>query len=286
MVNGPGYDIKNVILSNNCRVSYVDEGQGDKTLLFIHGLANYSLSWRKNIDELKNHFRCIAIDLPGNGHSDRGDFPYSINFFAGAAYDFILKLQLKNVHIVGHSMGGQIALTLLANEPSAAQKLILCAPAGFEVFNTFERNIYQASINFLDLFSSEENSLRQSIRSSFYHYPEQANELIQELVGQMKSYPIRTYRNMIEKCIAAMLNEPVFDKLHTIKQQTLVIFGERDALIPNKIIHPSTTKQVGETGVKQMLAARLEMIPRCGHFVHWEKAAEVNRLMHDFCRTS
>lgn len=61
-------------------MNYIDEGEGD-TFLFIHGLATYALSWRRNIDELKKSYRCIAVDLPGNGLSDRADYPYGISFF-------------------------------------------------------------------------------------------------------------------------------------------------------------------------------------------------------------
>ena len=122
-INYP-YTIHGSRLSNGCNIAYIDEGKGPKTLLFIHGLATYSLSWRKNIEGLKNHYRCIAIDLPGNGLSDKGDYSYSISFFAEAIVEFIQNMGLKNVCLVGHSMGGQIAMTALINNPKCAERLI------------------------------------------------------------------------------------------------------------------------------------------------------------------
>lgn len=276
------YTINKVQLSNGCHLAYIDEGTGPETLLFIHGLATYGFSWQKNIETLKKHYRCIAIDLPGNGFSDRGDFSYSINFFAVCIFDFIQKTGLKNVNLVGHSMGGQIAMTILLNEPTAAKKLVLCATAGFETFNTFERNIYHSSINFFDMFSSDENSLRKTIRSSFYNYPSQADEMIDELADLIKTYPSKEYHNMIEACIKGMLNEPVFDRLQQIQQPTLVMYGERDALIPNRLLHPTTTRNIAEQGIKKMPHAKLEMVSQCGHFLQWEKAETVNRLIHHF----
>ena len=74
------YAVHNLRLSNGCNLAYIDEGKGDKTIVFIHGLATYALSWKKNIDSLKKRFRCIAIDLPGNGLSGKGDYSYSISF--------------------------------------------------------------------------------------------------------------------------------------------------------------------------------------------------------------
>src|SRR5471030_741637 len=96
------YKTQSVALAGNCNINYIDEGSGTRTLLFIHGLANYALVWKKNIDYLKQYYRCIAIDLPGNGLSDRNDHTFSMNFFADTVHDFIDDLGLKNVTIVGH----------------------------------------------------------------------------------------------------------------------------------------------------------------------------------------
>ncbi len=283
MINAvTSYPVHYQKLSNGCDIAYIDEGTGDKTLLFVHGLATYGASWTKNIDFLKKYYRCIAIDLPGNGMSSRGNFPYSMNFFAGVIYDFIQKVELKNVVLVGHSMGAQIVLTTLINMPSCAESVVLCAPAGFEQFTSIERSIYHGTVQFFDFFSTEENSLRKTIRSSFYQYPSQGDDMIDDLVAIMKKHPSSQYRPMIEACIAGMLNEPVFDKLHQIQQRTLVLFGERDALIPNKLIHPFTTRQVGEKGAKEMAHATLIMLPQCGHFLQIEKANEVNHYMRSF----
>ena len=79
------YEVRKQRLSNGCEMAYIDEGKGDTTLLMVHGLANYCGVWVKNIESLKKHYRCIAIDLPGNGYSDGGDYPYGINFFSGCS---------------------------------------------------------------------------------------------------------------------------------------------------------------------------------------------------------
>jgi len=273
---------KKIRLSNGHEVAYIDEGKGDKTLVFIHGLATYSLSWKKNIEYLKNYYRCIAIDLPGNGYSDRYDQDYSINFFAGAVYDFMMQLQLTNIYLVGHSMGGQIAMTLLINQPECAKGLILCAPAGFEQFSEFEKSMYHNTIKLLDNFSTDENSLKKTIRSSFYNYPPQADEMVNDLVAILKNHSVKSYRKMIDGCIAGMLREPVFNELDQIQQPTLIMYGERDALIPNKMIHPTTTRQIAEEGIRKMPHATLEMVPQCGHFLQWERADVVNRLIKEF----
>lgn len=276
------YTVKNTSLPNGCNIAYTDEGKGTQTILFIHGLATYGLSWKKNIDDLKKQYRCIAIDLPGNGLSDKGDLPYTMQFFAETVYQFVQQLKLKHVVLCGHSMGGQIAIATLLQHPHLATQLVLCAPAGFEKFTPFEATMYQSSISFLDFFSTDENSLRQTIRSGFYTSPTQGDEMVDELIALMHTQPASMYRLMVERCISGMMQAPVFHRLHELQLPTLVLFGSRDALIPNRLIHPITTRQLAETGTRQIPNAILRMVDGCGHFLQWEKAEEVNEHIEDF----
>jgi pimeloyl-ACP methyl ester carboxylesterase len=69
------FTTKSIKFTGTGKINYIDEGTGTTTLLMIHGLANYALGWKRNISELRKYYRCIAIDLPGNGLSEPGDFP-------------------------------------------------------------------------------------------------------------------------------------------------------------------------------------------------------------------
>lgn len=280
------YNTGHITLPNGCNMNYIDEGKGDTTFVFIHGLATYALSWRKNIDELKNNYRCIAVDLPGNGLSDRGDYPYGISFFSASVYELIAKLNLKNIVLIGHSMGGQVAIRLALLYPELIDKLVLCAPAGFETFNSFERSLYKSALQILDFFASEDVSLAKTIRTSFYQAPSFAEQMIDELSVLMHTSTLRTYRNMIEMCIDSMLIEPVFNELSLLRMPTLILYGERDALIPNRMIHPVTTKKIAEEAIKLIPHARLIMLSQCGHFLQIEKAGLVNTYIKDFVKES
>ncbi len=270
------------ILFQDLQIAYVDEGKGDKVLLFIHGLGHSMLDWQKNLGYLRQHYRCIAVDLPGNGLSATGDYPYSLHFFAAGIADFIRKMGLTNVYLVGHSMGGQISMTLALQHPTLISGLILCAPAGFEVFTEWEKSLYRNTMYFVDMVSNEENSLRKGLQNSFYILPDSASGLAQQLVETMKLQDSTHYRKMLEKCISAMLDEPVYEQLADIAHPVLVIFGERDNLIPNKFIHPTSTRKLAETATGRFPNAVLHTIGQCGHFVQWEKAGKVNNLIRHF----
>ena len=276
------YNTKTITLPGNCEISYIDEGTGARTLVFIHGLANYALVWKKNIDYLKQYYRCIAIDLPGNGLSDRNEHEFTMDFFAESVYNLIVALGLLNVCIVGHSMGGQVAITTVIKYPECANALVLCAPAGFEEFTDMEKTLYHSTLQMIDFISSDEHSLRSTINHSFYRKQPHVEHMIKELVEIMKTYKPQNYKKMLDGCIKSMLAHQVHDKLQLIKQKTLVIFGKEDALIPNRLIHHISTEQLAIDAVKQIPVARLKMIPDCGHFVHWEKADEVNSFISGF----
>ena len=264
-------------LPGNCNIAYIDEGSGDRTLLFIHGLANYALVWRKNIDYLRQYYRCIAIDLPGNGLSDQNEHPFSMRFFADSVADLIKALDLKKVTLVGHSMGGQIAMTTVLHHPTCADSLVLCAPAGFEVFTALDKTMYNSTLRLFDFISSDEMSLRSAIENSFYRHHKQGESVIAELTSLMKTYKLNYYRKMMEACVNGMMNEPVSDQFHLIKQRTLIQFGSHDALIPNKLIHNTSTNKLAKDAAAKFPNGKLKMIADAGHFVQWEKPEEVNR---------
>ena len=273
---------KRYIDIKGCRVAYIDEGAGTQTIIFIHGLANYALGWQKNIEQLRAQYRCIAIDLPGNGYSAAGDYAYSMSFFAEVVCEFVGKLKLGVVCLAGHSMGGQVAMTVALKYPKVVSKLVLCAPAGFEEFTEWEQSAYKTTLHLFDMFSTEANSLKKTLQISFYLFPEQARGMVEELVQLQQRYPAKKYKAMVEACIDGMLDEPVYGRLQEIRQPTLIIFGERDALIPNKLLHHLSTKQLAEKAAARFPDAELHMIAKCGHFVQWEEAGDVNYYIKRF----
>lgn len=278
------YPVRQITLSNGSQLSYMDEGRGSQTLLFIHGLGNYAPVWTQNMAALKDDFRVIALDLPGNGLSPiNGTVAYSMRFFAHSVIDFIRRLELKNVCLCGHSMGGQIAITALLEEPGCAAKLALIAPAGFELFSVTDRLLLLQGMNFMGWLASDEQQLRQALESSFYKTNPVAGKIAHELARIMSlRQKGGAYKQMLQQCIAAMLDEPVLDRLKEIRQPVLIVFGKEDALIPNRLLHRGTTRQLAMAAAKAFINARLFMIKDAGHFVQWEKAKAVNELLRDF----
>ncbi len=107
------------------RVHYVDEGRGP-TVLMVHGTPTWSFLWRHLIAGLRDHHRCVALDLPGFGLSDKppGD-AYRPEDQARRLAAFVDALRLKDWTLVVHDFGGPIGLSLAIERPDAIRRLVL-----------------------------------------------------------------------------------------------------------------------------------------------------------------
>jgi pimeloyl-ACP methyl ester carboxylesterase len=109
---------------------YVEAGRGPATVL-IHGLGGFAEAWRRTTAELGRAGRVIAIDLPGFGASSRPGGARDLDFFARAVRGFIDGLGLPRVHLVGHSLGGAVAMAGAALLPERVERVALlgaCVP--------------------------------------------------------------------------------------------------------------------------------------------------------------
>ncbi|HEV8679803.1 MAG TPA: acetoin dehydrogenase dihydrolipoyllysine-residue acetyltransferase subunit, partial [Stellaceae bacterium] len=122
------------------RLRVLDIGSGDAVpVLFVHGFGGDLNSWMFTQPALAGSRRAIALDLPGHGGAEKQVGAGDRASFAGAVADAITALGVERVHLVGHSMGGAIALAVAADRPQAITSLTLIAPAGLgsEINGTF-----------------------------------------------------------------------------------------------------------------------------------------------------
>ncbi len=278
-----GYEVKyNQV--RNIKVAYIDEGSGDNTVLLIHGLGTYAKGWMKNIDALAENYRVIAVDLPGYGKSDKGYYQYTLDFYAQVLTELMDNLGIDKVTPVGHSMGGQIAMTLALDYSDRVEKLVLISPAGFERFENGEGD-WLVKVMTPDLVKDTPiRSIDTNLRYNFYETPKDAEFLITERIQLRGASDFENYCYAVSKNVQAMIDGYVYDRLDQIKQATLVLWGENDQLIPNRFLHAGWTKDVAEIGQKEIANNRTVMFPKCGHFVQFEKAQETNQAILNFLK--
>src|ERR671916_2492968 len=111
------------------RVTYRTAGRGP-VLLLLHGIANSSQTWEHVAPRLSERFTLIAPDLLGHGQSatPRGD--YSLGAHASGVRDLLTALGQQRVTVVGHSLGGGIAMQFAYQFPERAERLVLVSSGG------------------------------------------------------------------------------------------------------------------------------------------------------------
>ena len=274
-------------LKSNTSIAYTDMGQGSEVLLFIHGLASYLPSWHKLIPLLKDRYRCIAIDLPGYGKSQEGINPSTPGYFSDIIMEFIQALNLKNINLAGHSMGGQISITFAVEHPDIINKLILLAPAGLEKFTEWEKNFIIITYDDELVCSGSDELITKNLQYNFYNMPADAQFLIEDSI-KMKSYKnFNSYREVIKRCVRGMLEEPVSEKLNQIECPAMIIYGQNDYLIPNRYVHKDQTVET-LISFADIEIPRLEpfVIAECGHYVQLEKPEAVKDYIIRFLDSS
>lgn len=250
----------------------------------IHGLGSNHAAFLKLSAELEEDRRCISIDLPGYGSSSCGDYPFSMGFFAAVILEFMDSLQIRQATIVGHSMGGQIAMHLARRWPSRIHDLVLLCPAGFERFHAHEAQWFERVYDLRLMEQLPVSQIVQNFHLNFYRFPADAQFMIDDRLRlREQSSAYRYFCRMVKTCVLSMLQEPVHEWLEEITLPTLIVFGVNDMLIPNRVLHPrQTTRQLAQASAMRMPRAELLLLPQCGHFPQWEHARRVGTEMHNF----
>jgi len=265
------YPVKYADLNNDIKLAYIDEGKGSETILMIHGLGSYLPAWKKNIGELSKKYRVIAVDLPGYGKSSKAPHSGLMTFYAGVIAELIQKLDLGPVNLAGHSMGGQISMVLALEKPELVKRLILVDPAGFESFTAGQKNWFKDVMTPNLVRLTTVDAIETNLASNFYRMPDDAKFMIEDRIAMRDASDFENYCLAVSRSVHGMVDEAVVDKISQIKMPTLIFFGENDMLIPNRYLNPGFTSKIAENGASLIKGSKLVMVPKCGHFMMFEK---------------
>ena len=252
-------------------LAHTDAGSGSP-IVFLHGLGLNRNFWSSTIAQLRSH-RCIAIDLPGHGESHNIATNGTMTAYVAAVRGVIEKLNLTEVTLVGHSMGGQIAIILALQMPSVISKLVLVCAAGIETFTNEEGDKLKAVTQQVYANPIPDDVLNRT----FYHANPEIRALLmhEHVVHQRGNF--RHLSGLITSSVAGMLNEPVSQFLPNITQPTLVINGALDAAIPNRWLHPKMTVHDIQDASKAIPNSQQVIFPMAGHYLPVDQPQELAR---------
>lgn len=263
-------EVERIKLDHSIELAYTDEGKGD-VILFIHGLGSYIPAYDKVIPELSKNYRCIAVDLPGYGKSSKEPHSGMMTFYADVLHEFMEKMGITTFNIAGHSMGGQISMVYTLKWPEEIKNLILFAPAGFERFTAGQKEWFTDIMSPVLVKNTTYEGIETNLAFNFYKLPEDAKFMITDRLAMRGASDFENYCYAVSNSVNGMVSEPVIDKLDEIKAPTLIFLGENDYLIPNRYLNPGKPKDIAEYGHEKIVNSKLVMIPKCGHFLMYEK---------------
>jgi pimeloyl-ACP methyl ester carboxylesterase len=273
-------DIREISLHGN-RVSYRSGGQGP-LLVMVHGITSSSASWETVLPALAQRFTVLAPDLLGHGQSDKPSGDYSLGSHACLLRDLMLTLGHETGTVVGHSLGGGIAMQLAYQFPELVERLVLVSSGGLgREVSPFLRAVTLpgselvlpliASRPVLDVGSAISRTLgRIGLRpGSDLGQIAQGIASLNEL-GARRAF-VHTARSVID---VGGQRVDARDRLYLAEAvPSLLVWGSGDPIIPAR--H-------GVRAHELMPGSRLELFEAAGHFPHLDDPTRFVSLLDGF----
>ena len=270
---------------NGVNIAWSDTGGDGPPIVFIHGLSSYMGFWERQLPVFQAAgYRVLALDLPGFGASGRPDAPYTPPWYAALIDGWLTQLGVGRATVVGHSMGGQIGIFLALDHPERVSRLVLTSPAGLETFSPGEGRWMQQYWTEGRALEADEDAIRANFHMNFAQWDEGVERLMAERVRAAGSEGFRGTSVAVSRCVAGMIEHPVYARLPEVAVPTLILFGDDDRLIPNPIFHGGSPRAIGEIGAQRIPGARLEMLRGAGHMAQHDRPEAWNALVMDWLK--
>ena len=263
------------------RINYYEAGQGPPVIL-LHGFGSSAYSWRFLGPALAADHRVFTLDLKGYGLSAKPeDDKYAISDQADMVAEFIRTRDLRDLVVIGHSMGGGVSLMtyfkVREDEPARIKKMVLIDSAGYP--QKMPWFIRLAGIPLLNSVGTQLLSPRFAaglvLRKCYYHKEKITDEQI-DAYAYYGSLPggreavVATAQQIVPEDI-----EAVIARYQTIKVPVLIVWGEEDEVVP---------VSVGKNFKRDIPNSELVILPQCGHIPQEEEPQETARIAKEFLK--
>jgi pimeloyl-ACP methyl ester carboxylesterase len=263
------------------RVTFTIAGQGPPVVL-IHGVAGRSAQWSPVIVSLARRRTVIAPDLLGHGDSAKPRGDYSLGAHASGIRDLLVGLEIEQASVVGHSLGGGIAMQFAYQFPERCQRLVLVSSGGLgdEVHLLLRAATLPGSEFVLPVLAdSRALSAGAFVTRGLGRLGLKAGPDLTELARGYGSLSTGAARNAFIHTVRAVIDSSgqrvnARDRLYLSSLiPSMIIWGLRDRIIP--VAHAYTAHE-------SMPGSRLEVFEHAGHFPHIADAARFAHVLEDF----
>ncbi|MEA2512135.1 MAG: hypothetical protein QOJ59_1622 [Thermomicrobiales bacterium] len=264
-----------VTLADGRAIAALIAGPGDaRKIVFIHGLGGSQSTWQIVLGELAERYRVAAIDLPGHGQSDKSapvSADYSVPALAAAVAEALESLKLTPAIVVGHSLGGAVAMQLATEHADAVAGLVLVNSAGLGD---------EIAGELLDLMEQEPG--KSTARGLLELFFEDQRLVVDRGIDEMAQTQISPGAWDAQRAVAAAAfdrsgqRSDVRGDLGRVTAPTLIAWGAKDRVIP--LAHAIDA-------VSTLPDAVLKVMPTIGHVPQVEDASGLARTIDRFARS-
>jgi pimeloyl-ACP methyl ester carboxylesterase len=263
------------------RAAYRLAGSGPPIVL-IHGITSSSQTWELIAPSLARHFTVLAPDLLGHGESAKPRGDYSMGAFASGVRDLMIALDIGPATIVGHSLGGGVAMQFAYQFPERAQRLALVSSGGLgRRVHALLRwgTLPGAEIVIPLIASSRVLAAGRAIGRALDQIGLRLGTDALEMARGHASLVDPETRTAFVHTLRASLDSTgqrvrATDRLYLATQlPLLIIWGKRDRIIP--IVH-------GRAAHEQVPGSRFEVFPTAGHFPHLDEPVRFVEILEDW----
>ena len=241
-----------------------DTGKGFP-LVLVHGFLGSSKMWEPQVNFFKEHFRVITPDLPGFGKSNKAKPHNSIQSIANLLLDRLEEKKINKFYLLGHSMGGMIVQEMAKKDGDKISKLVCYStgprgemPGRFETVDQSRENLKK---NGLEITA-------KNIAKTWFIKGKDA-KYFDVCIDAGKQTSIET----VDNALIAFKNWNGVDTLKNIKNETLIVWGDKDK---------SYNLEQIQTLEKNIKKSKLVIFNDCAHNVHLEKPNQFNNAIKDF----
>jgi pimeloyl-ACP methyl ester carboxylesterase len=261
-------------------VTYLEAGNGP-VLLLIHGMAGTCENWRAVIEPLARRHTVIALDLPGHGSSAPGGGDYSLGALAAGLRDLLVALGHDRATLVGHSLGGGIAMQFAYQFPEATERLVLVCSGGLgpEVSPVLRAAALPGADLFIAATAGPGRVAGSALARGLSAVGLRPNADVAEVARGYASLADRDRRAAFLATLRAVVGTEgqrvhAGDRLYLAEGvPVLIIWGRADHMIP--VSH-------GEHAHRAIPGSRLEIFDEAGHMPQIETPARFVAVLERF----
>ncbi|WP_118178817.1 acetoin dehydrogenase dihydrolipoyllysine-residue acetyltransferase subunit [Paraburkholderia phosphatilytica] len=246
-------------------VRFLKMGEGGTPAVLIHGFGGDLNNWLFNHADLAQHREVWALDLPGHGESAKAVETGSVDELADAVLAFLDDRDIQRAHLIGHSMGGLVAMTVARKAPARVASLALIASAGLG--DEINRAYIEGFVA-----GNSRNSLKPHVAQLFADASLVTRQLVEDIVKYKR---LEGVDDALRKISTAAFEGGKQQRNHRAQLGELaprvqVIWGAQDQVIPAQHAEGLPAN------------VRAKVFDGKGHMVQMEAASDVNRLLNDF----